>query len=257
MSSVPPVQVELFGTLITDISSHEIVRAILDVVSKGLKHRIFNVNVHALNIAYRCPRFRHSLRSADLVFCDGFGVVLAARLRGRRLRHRNTPPDWLDELAEAATAADASIFLLGDEEAVVSAMEREMREKHRELRIVGQHHGFFQKHGAENDRVIQQINEAAPDIVLVGMGMPVQEFWIDENIERLNAKVFLPVGAAFRWYSGVEKRAPKGVTDHGFEWLARFARHPIKHFRRYAIGNPLLFIRLVKTYWLGFDLPAA
>ena len=118
----------------------------------------------------------------------------------------------------------------------------------------GDAHGFFEKSGSENEYVVSKINTAAPHILLVGMGMPVQEFWIDENIGRLNAKVYLPVGAAFRWYCGVEKRAPKWVTDHGFEWLARLTAHPIRLFRRYAIGNPLFFIRLVKTELLKYKL---
>jgi N-acetylglucosaminyldiphosphoundecaprenol N-acetyl-beta-D-mannosaminyltransferase len=124
------------------------------------------------------------------------------------------------------------------------------------LNIVGSHHGFFQKKGLENDSVISKINAVAPDILLVGMGMPTQEFWIDDNIDRLNAKTYIPVGAAFRWYSGIDKRAPKWVTDYGFEWLARFISHPNKFFERYGVGNPLCFIRIFKTELLKYHLPS-
>ncbi len=245
---------QLFGVDITDISRTGLVNSIVEMAKKDQKRKVYYVNLHGLNIAFMCPRFRTSLGEASLLFCDGFGVRLGAALVGQRLLYRNTPPDWLDELAESANSEGMALYLLGDEEGVAARAARIMAGKHPGLHIVGAHHGFFSRNGAENDNVLSRIKDAAPDILLVGMGMPVQEFWIDENLGALNAKVILSVGAAFRWYSGVEKRAPRFITDHGFEWLARFSRHPFKLFRRYILGNGLFFIRLFGTHLLGKEV---
>jgi N-acetylglucosaminyldiphosphoundecaprenol N-acetyl-beta-D-mannosaminyltransferase len=183
-------------------------------------------------------------------------VRVAAALLGQRLNHRNTPPDWLDDLARIVSGVDISLFLLGDEVGVALRAAQIMLERHPRLRIVGTHHGFFEKTGSENDSLVSKINTAAPDILLVGMGMPVQEFWIDENIDRLNAKVYLTVGAAFKWYARIEKRAPRWITDNGLEWLSRLTAHPVNLFKRYVIGNPALFMRLAKTVLFKRKIPS-
>ncbi len=249
--------VQLFGVDITDISRMDLVSSIVEMAKNSRKGKVCYVNLHGLNIAYSCPRFRKSLREASLSFCDGFGVRLGAALVGQELLYRNTPPDWLDDLAESASSEGITLYFLGDEEGIAARAAEIMIGKHPGLRIAGIHHGFFSRKGSENDYVLSEINDAAPDILLVGMGMPMQEFWIDESMGALNAKVFVPVGAAFRWYSGVEKRAPRFVTDHGFEWLARFSRHPFKLFHRYILGNGLFFIRLLRMHLLSHEAPPA
>jgi N-acetylglucosaminyldiphosphoundecaprenol N-acetyl-beta-D-mannosaminyltransferase len=256
MSKHSVSKTNIFGIEVNDLSPEDLIRTIVDMAKGDTKRKVCNVNLHILNIAYCCPRFRSSLTDADLVFCDGFGALLASYLLGKRLYHRNTLPDWIDGLAEIAGSEKVSFYLLGNEEGVTLKAAQIMSDKHPDLRVMGTHHGFFSKKGPENDLMVSKINDTSPDILFVGMGVPVQEFWIDENIHRLSAKVFLSVGATFRWYSGVEKRAPRWVTDHGFEWLARLTRHPVKLFRRYVIGNPLFFARFAKTYWLKHDLPS-
>jgi N-acetylglucosaminyldiphosphoundecaprenol N-acetyl-beta-D-mannosaminyltransferase len=162
----------------------------------------------------------------------------------------------MDDLLTGVNSDSLKIFLLGDEEHVLSKAAELMHIKHPGLQLVGTHHGFFKRSGPENDAVVRKINELSPDILLVGMSMPIQEFWIEENFNRLNARTFVPVGAAFRWYCGIEKRPPKWVTDNGFEWLARLVQHPAKLFGRYVIGNPLLIFRVLSVYWLRFGLPS-
>jgi N-acetylglucosaminyldiphosphoundecaprenol N-acetyl-beta-D-mannosaminyltransferase len=171
-------------------------------------------------------------------------LVLLCCTFGQRLNHRNTPPDWLDDLSGIVSDEGFSLFFLGDKEEVAAKAALIMSERYQRLCIVGTHHGFFEKNGYESDEIVSKINTTAPYILLVGMGMPLEEFWIDENIDRLNAKVYLQVGAAFRWYSGVEKRAPKWITNNGLEWLSRLTLYPVKLFRRYVIGNPALLMRL-------------
>lgn len=89
-----------------------------------------------------------------------------------------------------------------------------------------------------NDAVIDRINAFHPEMLLVGFGMPLQELWIADHIERLNINVALSVGALFDFVSGNMKRGPRWLTDHGFEWLTRLVREPRRLGRRYILGNP-------------------
>jgi N-acetylglucosaminyldiphosphoundecaprenol N-acetyl-beta-D-mannosaminyltransferase len=250
-----PISADIWGIKITDLPREKLVKEILTSSANNDKKQIYYINLHALNMAYSCPRFLNSLSGAHLVFCDGIGVRIATALLGQQLNHRNTPPDWLDDLARIASSSGITLFFLGDEEGVAARAAHFMTERHPRLRIVGTHHGFFEKTGFENDKVVSKINAAAPHILLVGMGMPLQEFWIDANLDTLNARVYLPVGAAFRWFAGVEKRAPKWITDNGLEWLSRLTSHPVKLFKRYIIGNPASFMRLGKTFLFKRKLP--
>jgi len=112
--------------------------------------------------------------------------------------------------------------------------------------IIHNHHGFFDHFGKENEKIIDKINGANSDVILVGMGMPLQEKWIKENYDRINSPaVFLPVGALFDYVSETVQRGPQWLTNNGFEWLSRLIIEPKRLWRRYLIGNPKFFFRLI------------
>lgn len=219
---------------------------------KGTRlRRVYNVNVHAMNLAYELPDFKRYLQHADLVFCDGFGVKLMAKLAGIDIPSRMTPPDWIDDLAREAAKRGQSFFALGDEEGVAAQFLELLCSRNPGLVAAGSHHGFFEKSGPQNQEVIETINASEATFLFVGFGMPLQERWIEENAHALRVKVVFPIGALFRWYTGYEERPPRWVTDNGLEWLARLCRHPVRLFRRYAIGNPLFLARVLRSLVVG------
>lgn len=240
MANIKPIRMlsaTLFGVRVDCVKVEDVLNFIIYSIRMSSKAFISYVNVHAINIARRDEKFREIVNRSSLVFCDGFGVKWGARMLGQPIGERMTPPDWIDLLCERLNKDGFSMFLLGDEPGVAESCGNTLLARHPGLRFVGSHHGFFKKTGVENDHIIDKINDCNPDIVLVGFGMPIQEYWVDENIRRINAKVILSVGALFRWISGIDRRAPKWASDIGLEWLFRFLKSPIKHFDRYFIGN--------------------
>lgn len=244
---VLPAPVTLLDIPIHPVSQASLIATLVQWGAGDRLRRVFNVNVHAMNLAYEDLAFRQSLQDADLVFCDGHGVRWGARLAGVDIPHRMTPPDWIDPFAAATGAAGQAVFALGDEAGVAEAFQAKLAADHGTYRSAGSHHGFFAKEGADNDAVIAKINASGATHLLVGFGMPLQERWITANAARLRVKVVLPVGALFRWHAGIERRAPRWMTDRGLEWLARFGSHPVRHFRRYVIGNPRFLLRVVRS----------
>ena len=107
----------------------------------------------------------------------------------------------------------------------------------------------------ENKLIIEQINEFHPQILVLGLGMPLQEKWILENINSLDVKIAFPAGALFDYLSGELPRAPRWMTDNGLEWLGRLLVEPSRLWKRYILGNPLFFLRLFIHHFLGFPLP--
>jgi N-acetylglucosaminyldiphosphoundecaprenol N-acetyl-beta-D-mannosaminyltransferase len=111
---------------------------------------------------------------------------------------------------------------------------------------VAARHGFFQKSGPENEQVIVAINTFKPHLLIVGFGMPLQEAWIQANMNQIDARVIMPLGACLDFYTGRVPRGPAWLTNHGFEWLARLLTEPRRLWKRYLIGNPLFLYRVLK-----------
>ncbi len=218
------------------------------LVRGGRRGLVLNVNAHCLNLCYEDPRLRDFLNGAEAVLCDGAGVMLAARILGERIPQRITYADWIWQLADLASARGFSLYFLGARPGVAREAARRLRERYPDLEIVGVRHGYFDYSAgaAENEAVVEEINASAPDILLVGLGMPLQERWLMENIEGLDAGVVLTGGAVFDYVSGRLRRGPRFLTDSGFEWLARLLVEPRRLWRRYLLGNPLFLLRVLR-----------
>ena len=240
-------EVNLLKTRFHKVRVNELIEFVTKAAKLDKKTVVGNVNVRAMNFAYEFPWYRDFLNKAELVFCDGFGVLLGAKLEGYSVQsvHRMTCPDYIENLALACEKQDVSLFLLAGKPAVVDKAIAKLKAIAPNLKIQG-HHGHFEKSGEENDSVIDKINKFQPGILYVGFGMPLQERWILDNIDRIEARVFLPLGACLDFYTGSVYRGPTWMTDRGLEWLTRFFTEPQRLWERYIVGNPLFFYRLLK-----------
>ncbi len=241
-------RVNVLGVGVDRISADELRAEILRAIRGGERALVLHANVHCLNLSYHHPWMRDLLNSASIVFCDGSGVVLAAKILGHPGLHRFTHADEMWRLAEFAEANGLSLFFLGARPGVAEKAAARLKEKSPGLSIAGVHHGYFDHRlgNPENEAVVREINAANPDILIVGFGMPLQELWLKENWDRLNAGVAMTLGAVFDYVSGDLRRGPRILTDNGFEWLARLLIEPKRLWRRYVIGNPLFLLRVLK-----------
>jgi N-acetylglucosaminyldiphosphoundecaprenol N-acetyl-beta-D-mannosaminyltransferase len=251
LTDVASTKLSFLGIAIDDLTSEDLVAAVSESVRQRRQTRIYNVNVNAMNIARADERFARSLNEAEVVFCDGYGVKLGARLLGVRISHRLTHMDWIDLMFAQLERDGRSVFLLGGKRVVTRACALRISERYPNLRIAGWHHGFFEKEGAASDAVVRLVNTTEADVLMVGFGMPLQEFWLDANREALSAPVLMSVGALFEWYSGAERRAPSWMSQRGVEWLWRLMHHPVRLFPRYVIGNLAFGVTLLRRWIAG------
>jgi N-acetylglucosaminyldiphosphoundecaprenol N-acetyl-beta-D-mannosaminyltransferase len=243
----------VLGVGVDPITVAELHAEIARLARGGRLGLVLNVNAHCLNLCYEDRALRDFLNGADVVFCDGAGVMLAARMLGERLPARITYAAWIWRLADFAAAEGFSLYFLGARPGVAQEAARRLRECYPGLRIVGVRHGYFDHSAgsAENEAVLKEINAAAPDILLVGLGMPLQEIWLTENRRRLNAGVALACGGAFDYASRRVRRGPRILTESGFEWLVRLLSEPRRLWRRYLLGNPLFLLRVLRQLLFG------
>ncbi len=240
-------EVNLLKTRFHKVRVCQLIDYIVEAAQLEKKTIVGNVNVKAMNLAYELPWYQDYLNNSDLVFCDGVGVLLGARLLGYSVQsgNRMTCPDYIEDFALACEKQEVSLFLVAGKPGVVDKAIDKLTSIAPKLRIQG-HHGHFEKTGAENDYVIQKINEFKPGILYVGFGMPLQERWILDNINRIEAHVFLPLGACLDFYTDTVYRGPRWMTDRGLEWLTRLVIEPQRLWERYILGNPLFFYRVLR-----------
>ncbi len=237
----------LLGTKFHKLKVQDLIQYVVKAAKLENKTTICNVNVRAMNFAYELPWYKDFINKSDLVFCDGFGVLVGAKLMGCCVdsTNRMTCPDYIEDLALTCEGENVSLFLLAGEPGTVEKAITKLKVVAPNLNVKG-HHGYFDKSGKENEFVIQQINKFKPDILYIGFGMPLQEHWILKNIDQIDAKVFLPLGACLDFYSGKVYRGSQWMTNYGLEWLTRLVTEPGRLWERYLIGNPLFFYRVLQ-----------
>ncbi len=235
----------ILGVHLDVIDKSGLHQAIGASIAGGGKDVYAYANIHAINLAQQLPRFKTFLNSAHIVYCDGEGVRLGARVLGFTLPPRVVLTYWAWDLCTFCLDRGYSMFFLGAQDPVIHLAVEHATRRFPQLKIKGWHHGYFDRQGTENDIVVQQINDAAPDILFVGLGMPVQEDWIEANRSRLNVRAILPAGSLFDYMSGTKRIAPEWMANHGLEWVYRLIQEPGRLWKRYLIGNPLFFLKVL------------
>lgn len=247
----------VLGIQLSTCDQPELLDAIQQGILKKKKMIVLSGNVHSFNLAYRQLWLRSFFNQANVVRLDGAGVRLGAWILGHQTPSRMTWADFAWDLAEFAEPRGFTFFFLGARPGVADKAAAKLKIRFPNLRIVGTHHGYFDKTpgSAENEAVIEQINAVKPNILIIGFGMPLQERWLMENWDRINANVALTGGAVFDYVSGELRRAPRWMTDNGLEWLGRLLIEPRRLWKRYLIGNPLFLWRVLKQRFglLRFD----
>jgi N-acetylglucosaminyldiphosphoundecaprenol N-acetyl-beta-D-mannosaminyltransferase len=249
-STVPgpaPATVSLLGLEVAAISEQETINYVLDSIAEGRGGWICTANLDSLRQWRQSTDVRELISGADLVVADGMPLIWAGALQGSRLPERVAGSTLVHSLTEAAAEAAASVFLLGGNPGSADAAARRLAQCSPNLRVAGTlcpPFGF--EHEAEwLDRIERVLDEAAPDIVYVGLGFPKQERLIVELHKRFPNAWFLSCGVSFSFVAGEITRAPRALQRLGLEWLHRLVQEPERLYRRYLVhGIPFVFALL-------------
>jgi N-acetylglucosaminyldiphosphoundecaprenol N-acetyl-beta-D-mannosaminyltransferase len=149
----------------------------------------------------------------------------------------------LIKLAEKAKEKNYTFFLYGGDPEIVKNMKKNIESRYPYIRIVGFISPPFRLLTEQEDRdFCDQINSLKPDIILVGLGTPKQDYWIDDHIYKIRGSVMINSGALFDFFGGRIKRAPRIISILCLEWLYRLCSKDFKRlWRRYTILN-LIFL---------------
>jgi N-acetylglucosaminyldiphosphoundecaprenol N-acetyl-beta-D-mannosaminyltransferase len=237
----------LFGIEIADVTMDEAAALLQRYcgAASGRSKAVFFANAHTLNLAQRDAAFTRVLQGADTVFGDGTGVRLAARwLRGVRLKANVNGTDLLPMFLRMPPPERRSYYLLGAAPEVIGRTAEAARGMFPHWDLAGYHDGFFDAEGEE--KIVRSINDLGPNLLLVGMGNPRQEIWIQRNLARLRVGCCAGIGALLDYWAGEEIRSPVWMQRAGFEWLYRmfFQRGKLE---RYALGVPVFLWSVLRA----------
>lgn len=210
----------ILGIPFHSLTMDDLLSTIEKKISAGDKTKLSFSNPEFVISAKYSPFLKGYLNSTDFNLADGFGIILAAGLQGRRLPERVTGTDFTQRMAALSAQTGYRIYLLGGKHGVAEEAAKKLKLNHPGCVIVGTHHGYFDVHNEQE--IVSSINSVHPDFLMVCLGNPRQEEWIHRNFDQLKAKVIFGNGGALDFASGKVTRAPYFMQKTGFEWLWRF-----------------------------------
>lgn len=231
-------------SLSIDIQRFTIKEALEKLLNSARPVRIYFVNLHSFVLMSQSERAKAAFQRAEFLLNDGIGMDIGLKLL--RLSPFKENCNGTDLIAEALRRAPphTKLFVLGARRESLLQMVGYVEKQYPQLQVVGYHDGYSMQ---SDSQVVSFIVSTKPDILLVGMGVPRQEIFIDTHWEELTqagVRCAIAGGAIIDFLSGSASRAPKWVQRCHFEWFYRWLHEPRRLFKRYFI-EPFFFLYLI------------
>ena len=252
----------MFGMKIDAMTMSEVIRQLhLWVRHPGADCRyVVTPNVDHAVMLQEHTGLQRAYTDASLVLVDGFPLLAAARLLGKQIPERVPGSDLVPALFESTNSVDLhdgehtsgplKVFLLGAAPGVADRAAANIHRRWSAVKVVGTYSPplGFEKNSAENEAILRRIVNSKPDIVIVGLGAPKQELWVQANRDQIVAPVALCVGATIDFLAEEKQRAPVWMRRTGLEWLHRLVSEPRRMAKRY-LRDAWVFPQLVWREW--------
>ena len=245
MQRQTPDTLALFGLPITSVTMREAVSRIAGYIHSGKTHQIATANLDFARNALRNDYLQRIICECSMVLPDGAPMLWASALFGAPLRERVTGVDLIPELARLSVREGITLFFLGSTEATSRAAAEALEQQFPGVHIVGRScPPMAPLHAMDNEAILREIEAAAPDVLLVGLGNPKQEIWIHRHRDRLRVPVSIGIGGALDMIAGKLQRAPRWVQSLHLEWAYRMAQEPRRLLPRYLRDAAALITHL-------------
>jgi N-acetylglucosaminyldiphosphoundecaprenol N-acetyl-beta-D-mannosaminyltransferase len=243
------MHIDFLGTPVDNVDMQDAFECVDEFIRLRKPHHVLVNNANKFWLMRHDPRLTSIAFRADLILTER-AVAVCSGILGNPLKDDVAGVAFAKELLPYCDKRGHSMYFLGATDEVQKALMDMVRREYPGLKVAGSHHGYFLK--GKNDFVIEDIRTRKPDVLLVALGSPLQEYWIRENIERLNVPVSIGVGGSFDVIAGLKKDAPRWIRKSGFEWLFRLIQDPKRYWKRYLKVVPFLFSRVLFEGVLGF-----
>lgn len=202
--------------------------------------QVVTINPEMIQTANKNQDFSNIINNAEMVVPDGVGVQLGLKLLGYKVS-RIAGIDLGKALLKKSAYDNKKAALIGAKPEIIQKTCEKLKEEIPQLNIVYSHDGYFDN----NTQIINEVTASNPDIILVALGSPKQEFFINELKNRLPDSVMIGLGGSFDVWSGAVERAPEIYQKLGLEWLYRTIKEPAR-FKRIFPTLPLFILKVIK-----------
>jgi N-acetylglucosaminyldiphosphoundecaprenol N-acetyl-beta-D-mannosaminyltransferase len=216
------------------------------LVLDGGSHIVATANAEMIMLAQEDRELADILINADLVVADGAGVVWAARHQGYSVPERVAGFDLVQQLLSVAAHKGHRVYMLGGAPGIVEQARTKAEDLYKGLSVVGMRDGYFTDR--EEETVLADIHSSRPDILLVALGVPKQEKWINRHKKELGVPLSVGVGGTFDVMAGTVSRAPVWMQQASLEWAYRLLRQPCRALRMLALPRFALRVIAGKKY---------
>lgn len=244
-----PVRDSVLGIHFHRLTRWELLESFRSAMRDGDRVRFSYLNIAVANLAHNNRQLSNLLNESELTYIDGAGIGWGLRLVGKAPEPRHTGADFLPEVLRICAEEKRTVGMLGGWPGSARRLAEVYRERIPGLEIVFVRDGFRDLEDEAGWR--RELQENPPNLLMVGMGVPRQEFWIRDHFREFPINLYWSVGALFEYDSGGLPRCPEWMGRAGLEWLYRLYCEPGRLWKRYLIGNPLFLLRCLCSRWRG------
>ena len=228
-------RIKIMNTEIDNLTMSETLDCIDMLINTRVPSYVVTPNIDHIVQLETDVKLQKAYQKAALIITDGKPLIWISKYYKKTIKEKISGSDVFPLLCDMAAKRGYSIFLLGAAEGVAKKAAENLKKKYNGLNVCGT---YSPKHGFEkDDKEIKKIKEiiksAKPDILVVGLGCPKQEYFMYDYYQELNVPVYLGLGATIDFEAGIVKRAPKWIANSGFEWLYRITQDPKRLIKRY------------------------
>lgn len=239
---------KFLNTFINNVSFDESLSTIESFIEHKTYNYVVTINTDFIVKMENDDYFKKIVNQSNLAVIDGKPLIWISRFLKQPIKEKISGSDLVPRLLEISVRKGYRVFIIGGKKGVADKAKENSEKKYPGLQIVGTYcpEIGFEKKQEELDKINRMIKKLNADIVLACLGCPKQEKWMYENYKKYGAYVSIGAGATVDFLADNIKRAPKWISNIGFEWLYRFFQEPQRLFKRYFIDDIKIFKLAIK-----------
>lgn len=237
--------VKILGVPVHPLTMNESVAILEEKLQKKEQAFVVTANAEIIMMCQQDKEYNNIVsEQADLVLPDGAGAVWAGRYLGNEVPERVAGFDLYNQLLKLSADKGYKAYFFGGAPGVAEAAKNKAEELYPGVQIVGCRNGYFTE--AEEEAIIKEINDAAPDMLFVALGAPKQEKWLVKYRNQLKPRILMGIGGSFDVLAGKMERAPKWMQEASLEWAFRLYKQPSRFMRMLALPKFVLKVIFCK-----------
>jgi len=215
-------RINVMGVSFSPVDMDGAVDRAMELIAQRSRGWVVTPNPEIVMAAQKNAHMADAAEKAALVLADGIGVIYAAKILGTPLPAKVPGCDFAQNVMARLAKKGGSVFLFGAKPGVAELAAENLRKSYPGLVIAGVNDGYFK----DDAPIIEKINAAKPDFLLVCLGAPKQEIWMRDHSAQLDVGLMAGLGGSLDVFAGVVQRAPVRWQKLGLEWLYRLLKEP-------------------------------